>query len=315
MQVLLYNGHQLGDHLHLSETHLEHGCTLYATARLRGGGGDGGSTGAESRSCYLEMYLAKKPDKVNPAEQLLANRTRCHLSGERLAPPCVCDELGTLFNKEAIVHALLHKSMPAALSHITSMKSLINLKLERIPHMPGGKAHDVDFHCPITGLELNGRYRFVVHRPSGHVVSERALKEIPAAVEDLLGGSWQPDDMIPLNPTHDELQVLKQRLLKRMQADRDRKKAKKLKNGSGAGADVAAPGDANGTHGDAAHKRSAAGMDGSTGLPPLAKKMKAADLKLPQGATAEVYASLFVSSKPGVKETYMCRSVSGRHHN
>lgn len=32
--------------------------------RLLGGGGDGGATGAESRSCYLEMYMDKKPDKV-----------------------------------------------------------------------------------------------------------------------------------------------------------------------------------------------------------------------------------------------------------
>jgi hypothetical protein len=34
--------------------------------RLRGGGGDGGSTGAESRSSYLEMYKTKKDVKVCP---------------------------------------------------------------------------------------------------------------------------------------------------------------------------------------------------------------------------------------------------------
>ena len=32
--------------------------------RLCGGGGDGGSTGAESRSSYLEMYREKRADKV-----------------------------------------------------------------------------------------------------------------------------------------------------------------------------------------------------------------------------------------------------------
>ena len=32
--------------------------------RLRGGGGDGGSTGAESRSSYLEMYREKRDDKA-----------------------------------------------------------------------------------------------------------------------------------------------------------------------------------------------------------------------------------------------------------
>lgn len=32
--------------------------------KICGGGGDGGSTGAESRSCYLEMYQGKRKDKV-----------------------------------------------------------------------------------------------------------------------------------------------------------------------------------------------------------------------------------------------------------
>ena len=41
------------------------GSFLQLHLRLRGGGGDGGATGAESRSSYLEMYLQKKPDKVN----------------------------------------------------------------------------------------------------------------------------------------------------------------------------------------------------------------------------------------------------------
>ena len=42
--------------------------------RLRGGGGDGGATGAESRSSYLEMYMSKKPLKVRnlcPSDNML----------------------------------------------------------------------------------------------------------------------------------------------------------------------------------------------------------------------------------------------------
>ncbi len=60
--------------VHCSRT-LDDGCTLASAGvdgcstlellpRLRGGGGDGGATGAESRSCYLEMYAKKKLDKV-----------------------------------------------------------------------------------------------------------------------------------------------------------------------------------------------------------------------------------------------------------
>ena len=43
----------------------------------------------------------------------VAKWTRCHLSGELLSPPCVADELGHLFNKDAIVSGLdLHHSGP-----------------------------------------------------------------------------------------------------------------------------------------------------------------------------------------------------------
>ena len=107
------------------------GATVHLTGRLPGGGGDGGSTGAESRSCYLEMYAGKKTEKVDPAEELMAKWTRCHLTGEPLSPPVVVDELGNLYNKDAIVHALLHKTLPSALSFIASIKHVIEVKLEK----------------------------------------------------------------------------------------------------------------------------------------------------------------------------------------
>ena len=57
--MLSHNGVPLRDRLDGVQLH----DTLDVLPRLRGGGGDGGSTGAESRSCYLEMYLGKKPDQ------------------------------------------------------------------------------------------------------------------------------------------------------------------------------------------------------------------------------------------------------------
>lgn len=74
--------------------------------------------------------------------------------------------------------------MPRPLAHISSLKHLIDLKLERNPNFKAGSAPDAGaapesrFHCPVTGLDFNGRFRFVVLRPSGHVVSERAIKQV-----------------------------------------------------------------------------------------------------------------------------------------
>ena len=41
--------------------------------------------------------------QVNPEEERLARWTTCQLSGMALAPPCVADELGNLFNKDAVL--------------------------------------------------------------------------------------------------------------------------------------------------------------------------------------------------------------------
>ncbi len=187
VQRLLYAGRQLSDSDAVAGVHGIVPCaTLQLSYSLRGGGGDGGSTGAESRSCYLEMYAEKKVHKVDPAEELFARWTRCHLSGELLAAPVVIDELGTLFNKDAVVHALLHKSIPSPLAYISSLKHLVDLKLEanqqgsskKVASVNGSAAptNESQFCCPITGVALNGRYKFVAFRSTGHVVRPERIR-------------------------------------------------------------------------------------------------------------------------------------------
>ncbi|GFR53085.1 hypothetical protein Agub_g15795 [Astrephomene gubernaculifera] len=306
---------------------LEPCATLQLSYRLRGGGGDGGSTGAESRSCYLEMYLGKKADKVNPEEERLAKWTRCHLSGEPLTPPCVVDDLGNLYNKDALIQRLLDKSLPPALSHVTGLRAVTELKLHRSNSAPAannGKAasqsafqltNDSEFSCPVTGVAFNGRYKFVVLRPSGHVVSEKALKEVPAVVEELVGGKLKELETIPVNPNGEQLEQLRARVAARLAEKAAAKKDKK--RSAAAAAALAAP--ANGTA--IASRRSASpppangGAAGATGAGAAAAKR----LKVPEGASKEVYASIFSSSRPGgaaaEKETFCCRALSARGMN
>ena len=68
--------------------------------------------------------------QVNPEEAKLAQWTTCRLSGDRLSRPVCTDELGLLYNKSAVVAGLVAKSLPPKLAHITSLKHLIELKLE-----------------------------------------------------------------------------------------------------------------------------------------------------------------------------------------
>ncbi len=66
LQGVTCRGRPCGAQSSLSDLGMGSGSRLDVVLRLRGGGGDGGATGAESRISYLEMYASKKPDKVCP---------------------------------------------------------------------------------------------------------------------------------------------------------------------------------------------------------------------------------------------------------
>ncbi|KAH7427105.1 hypothetical protein KP509_10G030900 [Ceratopteris richardii] len=138
------------------------------------------------------MYATKKPDKVDPNEARIAKWTRCALSAETLKPPCVIDLLGNLYNKEALVSALITKNMPPELKHIKGLRDMIPIYLTSVP---GVDAHDdtsdTKFQCPISGQEFNGKYKFYVLRGCGHVLSWKARmgRERREAACDWTGGT------------------------------------------------------------------------------------------------------------------------------
>lgn len=94
----------------------------------------------------------------------------------------------SLYNKEAVLLALLDKSsMPEIASHVRSLKDVTELKLTPNPsYEPSEKASAASngrtarFVCPVSGLEMSGRHRFVFLRGCGCVFAEKALKEVPS---------------------------------------------------------------------------------------------------------------------------------------
>ena len=132
---------------------------LQLTGALKGGGGDGGATGAESRSCYLEMYadgggtgFSRKQESLggfvrystqstvkdrDEREEDLARWFNCTLTELPLTEPIVIDKLGSLFNKEPVIQALTDSAvskvpLPKRLEHVTGLKALTTLKLHKI---------------------------------------------------------------------------------------------------------------------------------------------------------------------------------------
>lgn len=298
--------------------------TLALRVRALGGGGDGGATGAESRDCYLNMYAVKKPDKVDPNEKRLSKWTTCALSFEPLKHPCVLDRLGNVFNKEALVEGLLGKKLPKEFGHVKGLKDMIPIQLSVIPGLlESDEGHlGTRFHCPITGLEFNGKYKFFALRGCGHVLSAKALKEVKSSACLVCHQGFTDADKLVINGSEEEVAALREKMEEEKAKLRE-KKAKRLRN-----VEVGA----NGNDGISLDESQLSGRkhdiddkavekvtgkvevdgkiaNGASNGSVKRFKFKAADMA-PAHANKEVYASIFTSSKKSdFKETYSCRSL------
>ncbi|XP_078433545.1 RTF2 RING-finger protein [Wolffia australiana] len=287
-------GRTMLDSSSLSEARILPLSTLTLHVRVCGGGGDGGATGAESRDCYLNMYAEKKPDKVDPNEKRMSKWTTCALSFEPLAPPCVADRLGNVFNKERLVEALLGKKLPKEFSHIRGLKDMMPIVLSEIP----GEAKNFEkrFQCPITGVEFNGKCGFVLLRGCGHVLSTKAFKEVKSSSCLVCHRSFSDSEKMVLNGSAEEVKILRERMEEERGKLRERKEKKDKKSDVRLSGTKHLPEEKARLHENGKHEGTQ-------------KKFKAIDIA-PAHATKEVYASIFTSSrKSEFKETYSCRSL------
>lgn len=314
------NGKPLGD----SSTLLSSGITkpfanLTLRVRALGGGGDGGSTCAESRDCYLNMYAVKKPDKVDPNEARLSRWTNCALSFEPLKPPCVIDKLGNVFNKEPLVEALLGKKLPKAFGdHIKGLKDMIPIQLS--PR--ADPDDDVRFKCPITDLEFNGKYKFFALRGCGHVLSAKALKEVKSSGCLVCHAEFSESDKIVINGSAEEVALLREKMDAERANSKLLREKKKIKAVDGVEAVPRISGTKHGFSEKTPDEKVLvkaevngklqvnAVVDGKGNGNGAIKRHKSSAVVIPPNATKEVYASIFTSSKKtDFKETYMCRSL------
>ena len=322
---------------------------------LLGGGGDGGATGAESRSAYLEMYndnpFAKKKETLggfvsfssqstvrdfDKKEDELSRYFNCSLTEEKLDSTIedgiVIDLIGNLYNKEAVLKCLQRKAvektpLPMRIEHVTGLKALVTCKFhkkeedsEKTNNNSNNNNNNNNkfrptiekgvFSCPLTGLDFNGKTKFVVLRPSGVVVSEKAIREAKESCEEMNDGVSLKDapPFIPINPTGEVLEAMKEQLEKENLMKKEKKNTKKKKKSEGN--DEKDDADEDSTNKNKNKRKK--GFD-DMNAEQTKKSFKATDPKhMPKGATASVYASLFTSStKPEDqrKETFLARST------
>lgn len=89
------------------------------------------------------------------------------------------------------------------------------------------------YHCPITGLEMNGRYKFCFFLTCGCVMSERAYHNVTDGFCPSCGDTYSKYDCIHINPIATEVKKLQkeymeERRLKRHDEKRDIKLREKL---------------------------------------------------------------------------------------
>eukprot|EP00727_Mastigamoeba_balamuthi_P013511 m51a1_g8783 hypothetical protein (628) ;mRNA; r:199242-205977 len=251
----------------------------------------------------IELVKTKEaPPRQDTTEMERARWTLCALSKEPLRDPVVADDLGNLFNKDALLVALVDRSLPAAFGHIRGLADLIAVA----PKAPVSQAASAAaaaaapaktskarrgpfprFVCPLTGLEAGSGHRFVLMRGCGCVLSEKALAEVPS--DKCLSCGAPVTEVVTLNGNPDDVA----RLRAQMEARRATEKPKKRKSAKRAA--------------DAAPEAAEA---------PAAKREKT-KIAAPAGADERVFKSLFhtqeqANARPAkVEDMFLCKTGTG----
>lgn len=177
----------------------------------------------------------KKPEQKDKDSELSFRWRHCAISQQPLQQPVVACGLGKLYNKDSVIEGLLDKTtLPEAAQHIRNLKDVKELKLTANPSFKvsaeKGDAY-IDrqcspYICPVIGLEMNGKFKFVFPWTCGCVVSERAMKEIQTSVCHKCQEPFSEDDIVILNPVEEDQDLIKSRLQSRQARLKAAKKSK-----------------------------------------------------------------------------------------
>ncbi|VDM25269.1 unnamed protein product [Toxocara canis] len=198
-------------------------------------GADGGTI---PKRCEL-VKNKKKKEKVDKNVKNASRWRLCRLSQQPLQKPIVACRLGGLYNKEAVLNAILLKTIREneAAKHIRGLRDIKELKLcdnkeyKETGADKGDSYKDYNvapYCCPVSGLAMNGNHTFMVNWRCGCVISEKAIEEVKSDVCHSCGGPFDRDDLVVLNPPEELRRIYETRL----EEERE-KKSKKNHNKEG----------------------------------------------------------------------------------
>lgn len=193
-------------------------------------GNDGGVLQKGRQFMVKQKGSGSSGPKKDSVEARAARMANCALTSEALKSPVVADELGNLFNKEALIAYLLDKArVIPAFSHIRKLKDVTAVRATVNPSAGSSTGPSAPFICPLTQAPANGAQPFVVVRGCGCMLSERAVKELSSGGDGTFccpacGKSADPAPtsvlgaVIKLCPTEEEETALRQRLVAKLSA-------------------------------------------------------------------------------------------------
>lgn len=156
----------------------------------------------------------RKSETKDHTSHLIFQWRYCNLSQQLLHRPIVTCGLGKLYNKSSIIEALINKTSP---THIKSLKDILDLNF-------GATNLDVSFYlCPVTALEMNGRYPFMALWSCGCMISARALKNLGVKVCPKCQKPYTDTDVQVLNPQPSETSLLVHQIKMRKRMVKKRK--------------------------------------------------------------------------------------------
>jgi len=183
------------------------------------------------------VKVKKKPEAKDKDFELAFQWRCCHLSQQILHHPIVMCGLGYLYNKIALIEGLLNReTLPDGVRHIKSLKDVKNLNLTSNPEFKsddnkkegGLDCRAAPYICPVTGIEMTGKYRFIGLWSCGCVFSERALKEISTKICHKCQAPFVSDDVVVLNGTEEDIILMRHNMENRQQQNK-KKKDKRIK--------------------------------------------------------------------------------------
>lgn len=201
---------------------------------------DGGSIPHRS-----EMVKVKKKDPKAGKQAKRRHRFfTCALTGAPLSPPIAACRTGRLYNKEAVLTALLSKrAMPKELAHLQSVSDVVTVQFKTNPSYEKSAAAGViqptddvsPWVCPVTGKGIGmSPERFLLNWRCGCVVSHDLLLHAPAPTACYsCGREASEEDLVELIAEDEATAELQLRLLEAKEAARAaRREKKKLKKKS-----------------------------------------------------------------------------------